>query len=552
MPEIARAGASIGPVPRPVAEVLLIALLALGVRTVQLDHTPFVDELNHVLAARSLVEEGEMRLPGGGDYGRARLFTYSVAGLFRLFGESLVVARIPAVLAGVALVTALFVWLRRNAGAPAAWIGALLFCFYPESIYLSQLSRFYTMQALFLWIGATRIYLIVREPESPRNWIRGGIVAVACLLLSVHFQILSMIGAACVAVWAGVALAPWIVTRVRHSPRRPLLIGALLMAAALAVLLLARRIDTIAGLWNFYRHRADLWAMGSGNDPRFYHWLLLGLYPTIWPLFPFLAIFAILRRPRPASFLVTVFALALFIQSGASWKAERYLFYAMPCFFGAVGIGLAELISVVAGRWAEGIRVLAGRRSVPLPAGRTATVLAAGTLLLAGLWNDAAPIAWRMLTVKDADWNLPQIYRGEPDWMAAEPAVRPFLDEGAVLVGSSALKALWAWGRVDYILNRDRLNDVGRKGPRDEMANWWKVERPVFSEVSSLERVVGEHPLGMVVIEHGPWRKSWGTLPVVADWLETNLRPLPLAPEWRLHGFYWDRRAEPASPAGGS
>ncbi|MFH1279167.1 MAG: hypothetical protein ABIK65_12405 [Candidatus Eisenbacteria bacterium] len=529
-------------------EVAAVILIALLVRLPNLGHTPFVDELNHVLAARSFVEDGEMRLPGGGGYGRAKLFTHAVAALFRIFGESLAVARIPALLAGVALVTALFLWLRRNAGVLAAWIGALLFCFYPESIYLSQISRFYTLQALFLWIGATQIYRIAEDPENRETWLRAGAISVVSLLLAVHFQLLSLIGAGCVAVWAGAALAPWIGAKARTSPRPAFLFAALLAAAAL-VLFLAWRSGRVAGLWDFYRNRADLWAAGSGDSRRFYHWILLGLYPTIWPLFPFLAIFALLRRPRPASFAVTVFVLVFLIQSGASWKAERYLFYAMPYFFGAVGIALSDLISLTAGRWAEGIRSLAGRRSLPMPAGRIATVLVAGALLIAALWNDATPIAWKMLTEEDARWNLPQIYRGEPDWVAAEPTVRPYLDEGAALVASSALKALWAWGRIDYILSRDRLNDVGRKGPRKEMENWWKIARPVLSEVPSLERITAEHPLGIVVIEQGSWRKSWGVPPAVADWLDANLRPLPFAPEWRLHGFYWDHRADRPSPA---
>src|ERR1700712_590095 len=121
-----------------VAAPLAVFAIALATRLIGLHHTPYVDELNHVMAAHSLLAHGTLELdPGGEPYTRARLFTYFVAALFRVFGASLVVARLPAVLAGAALVGVLFVWVRRVAGSGAAWVAAMLFCFQPQSIYLS-------------------------------------------------------------------------------------------------------------------------------------------------------------------------------------------------------------------------------------------------------------------------------------------------------------------------------------------------------------------------------------------------------------------------------
>ena len=82
-----------------IAAPLVVFAIALIARLIGLHHTPYVDELNHVMAAHSLLERGTLELaPGGEPYTRARLFTYLVAALFRVFGESLAVARMPAVM----------------------------------------------------------------------------------------------------------------------------------------------------------------------------------------------------------------------------------------------------------------------------------------------------------------------------------------------------------------------------------------------------------------------------------------------------------------------
>ena len=99
---------------------LILFLLALAVRLIHLARSPHRDELFHVMAALSLLADGDLSVDGGSPYNRAWSFTYLIAGLFRLFGESLVVARLPGVLAGAGLVAILFLWVRKNAGVEKA------------------------------------------------------------------------------------------------------------------------------------------------------------------------------------------------------------------------------------------------------------------------------------------------------------------------------------------------------------------------------------------------------------------------------------------------
>jgi hypothetical protein len=101
----------------------LVALAALCpiTRLTSLDHNPHEDELTQLLAARSLLADGTLAIDGGQPYTRAWVYTYLVAGAFRVGGEGLPVGRLPAVLFGTLLVLALFVWLRGPAGRAGAW-----------------------------------------------------------------------------------------------------------------------------------------------------------------------------------------------------------------------------------------------------------------------------------------------------------------------------------------------------------------------------------------------------------------------------------------------
>jgi len=517
-------------------EALIVTAVALIVRLVQLDHTPFVDELNHVLAARSLLEQGTLTIEDGGVYSRAWAFTYLVAAVFRVAGESLAAARIPAVLAGTALVTAIFLWVRSVAGRPAAWVAALLFCFYPASIWLSQLCRFYTLQTLFLWIGAIAIYRIASGSLSRRDLLRHGPVALFGLVVAMHFQILSLIGTVGVALWGFVAVAPELWRRLGNNKVRFLVIGALSIAA-LIVFAWAWRSGTLHGLWHRARY-ADLWARGSIHSLRYYHWLILHQYPTLWTLAPLLTVVAIAARPKPASFCAVVFAAAIAIQSMVAWKAERYIFYAMPFFFALVGISLVELLPWVV-RQVEGCcATLSGRRIAGGPARFIGWLLVVFALLFAGVGNEGISLAHKMLTVSDADWSYDRLYRGEPNWAAVRDEIAPIRTDETVIVSSSDLKALYYLERLDYILSRDQISSGLNPGP--EFSRAWKTGRMRISEPESIEQIMTEHRSGIVLVEEGQWRRHWGVMKEVADFLEARLEPVPLPEGCRVLAFRWE------------
>ncbi|HEY2895989.1 MAG TPA: glycosyltransferase family 39 protein [Gemmatimonadaceae bacterium] len=527
--------------PATVAAPLAVFALALVVRLIGLHHTPYVDELNHIMAAHSLLARGTFELtPGGEPYTRARLFTYLVAGLFRVFGESLVVARIPAVLAGAALVTLLFVWVRSVAGRAAAWIAAMLFCFEPQSIYLSQLARFYTIQTLCFLGGAILIYRVVTDRTlGTARALRRSLAALLLFLLALHFQVISLVGIAGVLLWA-------IADRVRPRLSSPQMAFAVIGVAVIGLVALAAiargAFANQLALFNY----VDQWAAANRHNVRYYHDIFLDQYATIWTIFPLLVILAIYLNGRAATFALVPFLIAFVVHSLAAWKAERYLFSVMPMFFAVVGMGLAEGARRVRPAFEGAVDWLAGGSLGPRARSFAIATLFTLVALFAAFGNGATSYALKMMRVSDADWQLALLYRGQPDWEAANAVLAPQVDSAAVVVSTSELKSLYYLHRADVLLSVDYLGDPRHPGP--EFTLFPKLARPVVSTTQSLDQLRACYATGLVLAEHGQWRTPWSVKSGVADYIETTLDQVHLAPSTRLLAYRW-RTSIPDSTA---
>ena len=156
---------------------LLVFAVACLVYSINLGRMAHPDEYHHILAAQGLVATGEPRIAEG-LYTRVFLQTWLVAKSFGIFGESLAAARVPSLVATSLLVALLFVWLRREAGTPAAWIGATLFGLSPFAVEMAQFCRFYALQSLVMVITATVVFAGVKAPADP-PWRRLTLFAVA-------------------------------------------------------------------------------------------------------------------------------------------------------------------------------------------------------------------------------------------------------------------------------------------------------------------------------------------------------------------------------------
>ncbi len=522
-------------------EGAFVAALALGTRLIYLDHVPHKDELNHVLAARSLLSAGNLEIMQGADpYDRARVFTYMVAGMFRLFGESLVVARIPAVIAGVALVLALFLWVRAEAGRAGAWVGALLLIFSPIALQLSQWSRFYTLHGLLVFLACLLVYRLFTTPAQ-RGWAIAarGSALVLCLLLAFHLQETTAVVAGGLVLWMSLTSMPRLWRRFPEPRQRKYLVGGLL--GLLALLGLAAVLTGMAE-WAIARAgHVDVWAERDRTNVRFYHFLLLNQYPALWTLFPLAVLLAAAVRPRAALLCTCVFGVALVAHSIMAWKTERYLSYAMPMFFALWGIAVGVTLPWIKGQL---YRLLSdtGGAALPRRVRRPAvTALLIFVALFAAAGSGATSYAFKMLTVPDAEWGGFE-YRGDPNWVAAAHMLGPLVHEADVVVASYDITSLYALGRVDYLMHRVRTG----AGPIPEFGSRGKTLARVITTPESLSIVMSCHAQGLVMIERFHRNKEWAVSSATVDYLEAHTQAIPLPRHLRLHAYGWDGRGENA------
>ncbi|TVP45068.1 MAG: hypothetical protein EA350_10190 [Gemmatimonadales bacterium] len=525
----------------PVAEACAIGLLALLVRLANLDHTPFVDEMNHVIAAGSLLREGSLLLDSGAEYLRARHFTWMVAGSMAIFGENLSAARLPSVLAGTLLVVAVFLWVRQAFGRWEGWTAGILLMLAPQAIYHSQLTRFYSFQALYLlgvaWCAWRLVELPSWRSRSAPLLLLGGLV-LAWGALSVQFS--SLVGLGAIGIWFVGALG-FRVIRIGIHRTRPaatvLGFGALLLGAA-AWLHLSGFGYRAIGMFD----QVDLWADAHRSNFRFYHDHLLSHYPLLWASFPIIALLALRRQPSLSSLWLLVFALVFTVHSVSAWKAERYIFYVLPFFFALTGVVVGPLLRWLLAEFTRGVEGIigAGSRRIAMGAGVGLLTL---SLLFAAWGNSAFPYSARMIGGTDASWPFPVLYRGEADWGAVARELEDEISGADVVVVSTEQKAQYFLGRGELVLSVNYLDQDRSGTPRPEFTRNWKTGTPMIHRPETVDMVVACRRSGLILVERNHWRQAWSVPDLVADRIEELARRVPLAEGWRVVAFEWDHGA---------
>lgn len=530
---------------RAALELAIVGAIALAVRLVDLGHPPFIDEFHHLLAAGSLLETGSLVIHHGVEYTRGWPLTYLVAGFFSVFGQSLEVARLPAVLAGVLLVCLLFAWLRAEVGRTAAWIGALLLCFSPIALYLSQWVRFYTLHALLFWVGCYGVYRLHTRPAPPRRRLLVGFATLAAFLAAFELQITTVVGVGGVVLFAALVQTPRLVVAARSKERRWIVIVAALLALVAAVGLVAFGVAD----WLIASARSvDSWALDRADNIRFYHWLLTEQYGFLWVLFPLAVLLALTGRSRRLALLfVAVFGVAFVGHSLAAWKSERFLFYAMPAFFAVWALAIADVAPRLWQRLSTGAR--SALEHLPSLSSRPViglAVMAAVGFALSGL---PAYTTTRVIYFERDDWSPPpdhkgERYRGHPDWERAAPVLVAIYDSVEVLIGQPDMKVIYYLGDVDYIIEAGYLVAVSSRNAEPEVhpefSMWSKVGRPLVSTPESIALIVSCSATGLLVAEEHVWGWRWGVPRATAEFLEQNLQAVELPGDTGILAFRWE------------
>ena len=509
----------------PFAAALLCVVLALP----YLDHLADYDEFYTLLAARGWLETGAPVIADGA-YTRAITFTMLQAAFFSIFGESMVVARIPSLLAVMALTAGLFIWVRHVAGAWAATLTVVIFACAPLTIQMAQFSRFYALHALTT--GATAVLAYYACLATGRRRVALAAGGLVCLAWSMNLQSTTVIALGAIGLWMTAAVMNHLLARARTWRGRALIVGSLLgLIAVVAAALSLSGIGAI--LWNEFRS-TTLWGSvpERAANVRYYHQTLDRDLGLLWSLFPIAAVVAVVKRGRAMLFAAVFVATTLALHSLAALKDERYIFYILPFIAVLLGVGLAAAIT---GYWNWLRRALPnwlGERASFAMIGYVATALAAAGVLFAFANNPPTTDVLRMLA------GAPKVERLDDSWIANWPAetaaLQPLVEPPTILVTSSGMKAIYYLGDYDFELNANVADetDTHRDFGIDE-----RTGRQALSSPASVELLMSCYSDIVFVIDESRWSRDTAVPIATSALIEMRAERLPTRPESALLAF---------------
>jgi 4-amino-4-deoxy-L-arabinose transferase-like glycosyltransferase len=504
----------------------LLGALALAVRLPNFDHVAQFDELYHFFAAQSWLAEGQLRVADG-IYDRTPLFTIFLAQWLGLFGENLVVARLPSLIAGTALVVLVFLWTRAVAGNLAAVLAALFLALDPENLQISQWGRFYTLHCLVFWLGAVGTYRLVTSPPAPTRAVLLAAGVLVCFGAALYLQLTTFIGLLGVAVWSALAFAlPWL-ARFPPRARWGIVVGlALLGGAAIWVFFESGLVGELLA-----RYRSTpLHQAGDRDAFWYYHAFLTIYYPTLWPLVALAVVIGLAYRPRPAAFCACVVAIAFVAHSLAAAKSMRYLTYVSPFLFVLWGLALAEIwLRLRSFLEDAATRALAWLHLGRL--GRPGVYAALGVVLVFTVVANGALVrtAATMFGFVIPPMQTP------PNWAAAKDALAPWLADAAIVVTTDELSALYYLGRYDVVINKSRLSELRGAG---EFSLDPRTGRPVITTPESLALIMDCYPDGLIVADGTRWRDPVHVDAAVIHVIEARAEEVEL-PAAAMHAYFW-------------
>lgn len=528
--------------------VSVLVVVTLFLASLELSRLPHVDEIYTILAGRGWLESGVPAIADG-VYVRARLYSTITGAFFGAFGESLEVARLPALVSGALLVIAVVLWTRAVAGPLAAWVVGLSIALAPLMTSMFQFARFYALHALLFWLASVLVYAALIEASSRLKAAVLLLGALAAAALAFHLQTLTMVGILGLGAWAMLVVILPFWSRLEPSRR---LLGWLAVAAVAAVLAAFALTETGAGLIELYR-QTPLAGADTKNHFWYYHLLLLEHYQTLWSLFPITVVVAIAARPKPALFCALVFAVSLFLLSFGGMKNPRYVAFLLPFLFVLWGIALAAVLDGLT-RWLRGTVDAAVDRALPSSGiGRPALqiVLLAGIgLFLVGANGATSKTALSLVGVDLSASGGGLSFSAERDaspWAAARDEIMPLVANASVVMTSRDLYALYFLGRSDITLNKDLLSQITSQGT--QFVRDHRTGKPIVSSADAVRRVLACYPDGLVLSDAVGWRQPIVIDDAAADAVAEGTTPVPLQSSRELLVFRWQRPPDASPPA---
>ena len=518
------------------AHLLLIFLLAITLRLLFLDDSPWEDEFLHILAGKSWLQDGSLSLiQGGPEYTRVTLYTYLTAGVMGLLGESLAIARLPSVLFGGIWVAAIFFWTWRAVGPLAAWIAGAWFALDANAIIHSQFVRFYTLHGLAFFVAAVCVYFSWTQRGERTRSILLGLGGAGSLGLAWYLQPITAIGAMALGTWVILVASPLILEWARSVTRARRFAGLVLLAT-LGLLAAWVGRDVWSGAWDQFRS-APTWAQEQARNTRLYFDSFVYRYPTFWSLAPVAVIVALVRKPRAALFAVILFTVPFLLHSLAAFKAQRYLLYALPFFFILWAIVLDGFLPWLA----QQLRLLSTEAWKGLTASRTParvpgkwfgwTAMIPIILFVAYL-NQGAYISFRTVFPQDSGRPYTQA-----NWHEVGPTLKAMAAEVDLVVATSVPKAIYYLDGFDLALGRNHVEE-GPDRPR-EFGRERLTGFPAISTVESLKEVQRCYSSGMVILDWRHGDNPFIIRPEVLEYMGRMMERLEFEESEKITLFRW-------------
>ena len=335
----------------------------------------WTDELFHVFAARSYLDDGDFHIPWQQhEYTRAKLITLITALSFHLFGESEVAARTPFALINILFIVIAYPILKRLFSRNVALIFVIAMTFSSFAIGMSRECRMYTLFQLFYFLMAVSFFRAI-EPGKTESVERQGsflaaqqrglgvswlflLIALAFGAAAISVNTLAVIFVFVVLVYAAVmfgfechAQNIGAAFRSRYS----LAIGTIVLAGFLYLL---GSSDFLRGLLGIVGDRPafkflnldsminlafnrPVWMTTQQSNLQYYYSVFAESHPFLWAILPIGLFMAVFRYKKAGAFFavafITLFLLHSFVFIGR--QSDRYVFYAAPFFvtIGAIG-----------------------------------------------------------------------------------------------------------------------------------------------------------------------------------------------------------------------
>ncbi len=498
----------------------------------------WVDEMNHVVAAQSLLKGNGAVFPSGLPYDRSLLFTKLVAHSFALFGVSEFSARFPSAIFGVlSIPLVFFVAARMFRHVGVGLVAAFLQAFTPFNIGWSRVSRMYAIFQFFFLLAAYAIYEGLEGTREKKSGIRlfqtwnldvfWLAIAALALAAATYLQVLSGVILPALLLFFGLLLVDRLIAPGVKSARvgKYVVLLILLLAGVAGIAVLAP--DILIQAREAMRFSPNWAKYDYVQNPFYYFWFLISnFYFTIAAFFLIGVVIAVAELRKAAIYLLLLFVVPLALLSTIFvLKVERYMFHLFPFYLLLAAYGAVRLFDL-----ASKVAQLSSWRSPQWA--RFALVLVFIGILGASDWLRFAR-------------KIPSLRAGTngavtiEEWNDACAFVRNQRVEKQPVISTLPVAVYYYLGHADYFLasmESSRDEEIIKK---DGALIDYYSNASVIDTVEDLQGLMQTQPAGWLIVDLYRLGETRYVRPEVKEFIERQLQRRYVTPEKTIAIYSW-------------